>query len=380
MLAAIILHTFRRFKSSIVLGTLILNALVVVQNLAAAGTLSTLTTRHKVTESQENARILDFKLNYAQAGDLWGTIGDIKRAQGNLPAMTALLEGQFGRPQEAWSWFHVRTAQQWLPFWPGAIVHLGLDSEGLAYGLVQNPVVPELTAVGLLLGGVSLGVHGILPFLDLNLGFTIAAGFGREKRIDAVSTDLIDKLPLRTGAVKYYGFDFDLNRSFLWRSYTFTLSGQTHETIFETTTPTPQSGAGSIDTAMVKHRWQARARLNNSVDLPYFDKLSIGFEALAGPQPLPVPVLPRSWDYAHDMYAIPELGAMFGWGSCATALFPGEKSVDAYFGFYGGYIGVGIEAKLKKMTLSLGSWGIENSAAYHALGERLWTATVGIGF
>src|ERR1035437_9162607 len=85
-------------------------------------------------------------LFYSQAGPVWTTIHDIKRAEGDLPAMNRLLNQCFGKPEEMiggldglWVHFSGRDKNNYS-------VRMGADT--IAYGSIQNPVVPELHAVG----------------------------------------------------------------------------------------------------------------------------------------------------------------------------------------------------------------------------------------
>lgn len=315
------------------------------------------------------------QLSYAQSAAAWSTVHDIKTAEGNFGALNEVLKREYGVPEEAFT----RVALGYsAPLSHGSSDRLRFTvaAEGVGYGLVQNPVVPELhmnaEAAGLFGGGYSFLVTGGGPQLSLGA----VGGMGREKRVDATSTDLIEAIPLRNGAIYIYGFDFSIEQRFsVDRDTAIALSGSARETLFETTTPQPSSSALEEEkNSILTHRWKALGELERSLDLAFLDRTSLALQGIAGPQPLPVDLLPRLWDYAHNLYPTPELGALAGVGLALRSSLSRATNLACHAGFYGGYFGGDLALRYRGVSLVLASFGLENSAAYHVLGERIWQA------
>ncbi|MBI3542319.1 MAG: hypothetical protein HY075_03455 [Deltaproteobacteria bacterium] len=317
----------------------------------------------------------EVRVAYAQSAAAWGTVHDVKTAQGSLPALNEVLKREYGVPEEAVTSFAMSYSTT-LSKGASDRVRFAATADGVGYALVQNPVVPELhgdaVAIGTFGGGYSFDAGGV------DFGVGAVAGVGREKRIDATSTDLIESIPLRNGAVYLYGADFELARRFRFdRSTAFRLSGSAKETLVETTTPSASAGGALGASSQLFHRWRAAGTLERAVELAFLQRSVLLVEGIAGPQPLPVSVLPRIWDYAHNLYPTPELGAMFGAGLGLRAALSRASRLETHVGYYGGYPGGMLALKLSAVDLTLASWGLENSAAYHVLGERLWQASLG---
>ena len=321
---------------------------------------------------------VDVQLSYAQSSDVWATVHDIRSAQGNLPALNDVLKRSYGVPQEA---FTNILAGLSMPLSRGSNqrIHFSVAAEAMGFGLVQNPVVPELHMNAEVLGVVRGGYSFSWDQPGIDIGFAFVGGMGREKRVDATSTDLIESIPLRSGAITMVGFDFDVAHRFAFdRATSLNATGSVKETLFETTTPQAASEALSGQSqSMLTHRWKGMFALERSTELSFFYRSSIALEGIAGPQPLPINVLPRIWDYAHNLYPTPELGAMFGSGLGFTGKLSRQTSLEAHAGYYGGYWGAILAANFGWIKLSAASLGIEDSAAYHVLGERIWQASLG---
>ncbi|MEK6579067.1 MAG: hypothetical protein AABZ55_07550, partial [Bdellovibrionota bacterium] len=93
---------------------------------------------------------------------------------------------------------------------------------------------------------------------------------------------------------------------------------------------------------------------------------------VAGPQPLPVRVLPRTWDSIHEVKPFPVIGASLGAGSTIRAFTNERKFIlELTGGFYGGYFGAGAEARFKKLGIAAGTWGIERSSGFKISQSRI---------
>ncbi len=177
-----------------------------------------------------------------------------------------------------------------------------------------------------------------------------------------------------------YGIDIDVARKFeLNHQYAINTHIAFKETIFETTTLPAQMDLDQKQ-SLITHRWKIISGIERQLLISGINKTSISLQGIAGPQPIPVDFLPRTWDYVHNLYPFPELGTMFGTGLYFKSALSHNTSIGSHLGFFGGYLGGDLLYNWKSITLSLATWGIETTSAYHILGERFWQASVGFSF
>jgi hypothetical protein len=317
-------------------------------------------------------------LEYAQSARAWETLGDIQGAQGNLSAIDDILHRDYGTFEESFGRFDVGVSGIRTPIQLGAFrrAYFGASAEAIGTGIAENPVVPELHATALAGGSLSAGFATKLGERGPSLSYGLTAGAGSEKRVDAYSTDVIDSIPVRTGSYTLVGADFAASHSVsLGSRADLKLGASERETLFLTTVPAAALGAGA-DTQLWTHRWRLDAE-------PGSTALTSGHgrafaQLIAGPQPLPVDCLPRVWDYVHALDPFPELGALVGAGGGWETAWGARSRLRLAAGFYGGYVGAGLEGRFGAFTASAGSWGIEGSSAYQTMGSRIWSAALGL--
>jgi hypothetical protein len=316
---------------------------------------------------------------YGQSRDVWDTVHDVKSAQGNIERINDILQQKYGTYEEAMSTLGVRmdgfrgfdSAPLLKHYW----IEVGAEAD--AFGLVRNPVVPELHANAVMAGIASFGFEGKFndPGLKTRLG--IVGGSGYEKRIDAFSTDLIDKLPVRNGHLYFYGLEQDLSMRVQASQWELSPRLSAHEINFETAVA-PSSLDVMEGNQYFAFRWKAQFEATHEVSI--WERSRGGVVAVVGPQPLPVDVLPRVWDYSHRMQSFPEVGAMLGGGVILSKSWSRSSSWNNVVGFFGGYWGGESSLQLGAFRANVGTWGIEASSAYRTLGQRIWTAGLGVGF
>lgn len=122
-------------------------------------------------------------------------------------------------------------------------------------------------------------------------------------------------------------------------------------------------------------RWNVKGSAGKN-----FGNIDAELEGTLGPQPLPFELLPLTWDYAHDMYAWPELGAMVGLGTNVRWALGPRSELLLNFGMYAGYLGGRFEFSHQALFVRAGTYGIESSAAYDNTEIRLYTAQLGFNF
>lgn len=324
---------------------------------------------------------LGLAMVYGQSAALWSTYQGVSNAHGSVPIINSLLTRNYGTYQEGFSRVSAELEVPGAGDAGGAGLarkfYVGTAAEADGFGVAENPVVPELHADLLVDQLLTAGALGRIEPWGLSTRIGVVAGMGYEKRIDEYSTDLIDHQPIPGGILSIYGLDQEVSRvSAVGGGGSLEGALLLRETLF-----VPTLGASSLDpnrgTEFVTFRWKQDTKFWEDVRLPGLQDARVGIESILGPQPLPVDILPRSWDYVHRLQSFPELGAMAGGGAVLKGGWSPRGSFESMAGFYGGYWGGALSGRLGDCIVSLGSWGIESSSAYQGLGQRIWTAAMG---
>ena len=247
----------------------------------------------------EPASLFTADLMYAQSSAFWSTVHDIQDAEGNIDQINQVLNANYGTYEILFSRLDLNESEiatGW-DFSPVRRLNFGFSSNLIAYGEVQNPVLPQIVADAVLSGELHGSFTGAIDPIDLHTGIGAHVGWGYEKRVNAVSTDLIQSIPTQSGHVSFYGLDFALGRNFeLADGLTWIASGTASETFY----------SSSIDRSIASYQsWKMKN------DLQYG---SFTLETVLGPQPIPIDFLPRTWEYVNKLDPLPELGAMAGAG------------------------------------------------------------------
>ncbi|MFL5815309.1 MAG: hypothetical protein ACJ763_17160 [Bdellovibrionia bacterium] len=316
---------------------------------------------------------------YGQSRDVWGTLHDVKSAQGDLESINEILQRKYGTYEEALSTVKVRvdgingfeSSKLLEKIW----IEVGTEAD--AFGLVRNPVVPELHANAILAGAASVGFQGQESTTGFHTRLGLIGGSGYEKRIDAFSTDLIDKLPIRSGHLYFFGLSQDFAKTFTPSDWKIKPRLSAHEIEFKTAV-SPSSLDVVEGTSYFAFRW--KGQMDATHPIPALGQTQAGIVAVAGPQPIPVDILPDVWDYSHRMQSFPEIGSMLGAGLRMDKSWSQSASWRNTAGFFGGYWGGESSLHLGAFRANVGTWGIETSSAYRTLGQRIWTASLGMAF
>jgi hypothetical protein len=313
-------------------------------------------------------------LTYAQSPDAWTTVHEVENAKGDIDQIDDILHANYGTYEEIFGRVAVLTSgiKSGLEYPLFDSLYFGVSSDILGYGQVQNPVVPELQADIVLTGELKTGFDGRFDPLGLHTELGAHFGMGTEKRIDAVSTDLIQSIPTQTGRLTYFGFDFQMKRNFeIDRACEINSLGSVTESTFESAISGDQS---------TYVRWRLKNDLRMKLVPIITDKDDLIIETIAGPQPLPVEILPRTFDYVNQLDPLPELGAMVGAGLAWESQWKKTSNFIARVGFYGGYVGGGVSLATGILRFSVQNYEVEASTAYQTLGQRIWITSLGFVF
>jgi hypothetical protein len=293
-------------------------------------------------------------------------VHDIKDAKQDLNKINKILAENYGKYETGFLRIGGNLGEWSLD--PGSNLGVKLEVQAAAVGQIQNPVVPELLAGALAVGLVDIGWTKSLDKKNL-LRLNIVGGAGIERRLSAVSTDLVEKLPFQKEGVTLFGFDLFYRHKISFASSNLFLAGSTEETVYKGLGGTTSS---TLDRKLrrITHEPQLRADYIYSI---------FGAHAILGTHPLPEKILPRVWNRAANSNWNRELGAMSGAGISAVQKF-GKHSLIGSMGLYAGYLGGEIKWHMGRSEVKIMSYEIENSSAYKTLGRRTYSAAADIYF
>jgi hypothetical protein len=325
---------------------------------------------------------VDVSVFYGQTEDLWSTYHGIQDAKNNVPAIDAILTEKYGTFEEGIA--QINVLARGLPFSTSSNLlrtfYIGGGAYALASGSVDNPIIPVLH-VDLIVGGaLSLGTEGEFDFYPIGTRLGITGGWTKEKRADAFSTDLIDHIAFVSGNLGFVGFDqkFAEPSPGPKTGAAYRAALEMHETFFHSTIPAGSVGLTDQTQDLFAFRWKQSNEW--SIPVAIADSSRLGIQFIAGPQPIPVDILPRVWDWAHQLSSFSELGTMAGGGLHLRTLVNPHLLLDIYSGVYAGYFGAGFEWRYHSLSVDLGSWGLEGRSAYHSQGARIWTSRLSLTF
>lgn len=293
-------------------------------------------------------------LLYGQSAEFWSSIHSITSAQGSLTRIDEVLNNKHGTFEEVVSRIHVRHRSE--------DYYIEAAAEGVGTGELRNRVISELNVRILGMGTISGGITTASPDRTWELSGGANAGLGSTKHATAVGSDLIEKLALQNDRVAMLGPDLAAShRLGLGGEWTLQTSASYHGSAFFT----------SNQDTLFTHRWRLSVEGKNE---------TLGFHAIASPQPLPIDLLPRTWEYVHDVYPFPELAATLGAGASLRFTPNKEFSISGLAGYYAGFPGGTLEFAYQGTKLRLSSFELTASTDFQGLSQRLWMGTLELRF
>ena len=250
------------------------------------------------------------------------------------------------------------------------MVRGGISVDAAALGLVQNPVVPELVAAAtaVTIARVSVAAE---PAEGWSYEAALLYGWGIERRLSAVSTDLIESIPFQKGEVRLWGLDLAAAKEWKRPEKRFGLGAAWKGTKYNGI-EAQTSVALDRQLRSFTQWWEGRA------DYTWGEW---NVHGIVGSHPLPENILPRVWDRVANTNAWRELGAMSGAGAAWRKQLGAAASVSLTGGFYAGYLGFALRwAPSARTHIDLSSFGIENSSAYRTFGQRVYCLASDWGF
>ncbi len=299
----------------------------------------------------------DLDLNWQQSNNFWGILTQIEHGTGTLESANQLLNQTYGKPEGA---------EAGLFYRPTTNNYEGLELRELrvdmvGYAISSNPILPTIYAWGgygpqATIGGKFLEVYG---------------GIYQARRVQAVSTEIIDRRLLENYQVNFWGLGFHDQFEFndLISNIPIQLEIKTRHTQFTTST----------NENNWYHRWKINILSDFTKVTPEFLPNINGFLIL-GPQPSPsFESQGLIWDYLWKVDPFSDLWSMVGIGFRIEL----KKTLGAYVqtGLFAGYLGaeLGIQP-LPRFKVNIKTYELETSSAFQAQGIRFWGAEAGIEF
>jgi len=308
-------------------------------------------------DSAVNSRC-KFSFDHSETSGAWGIIGVAGNDNRTLNDVTQAIQNQLGRPDEMMNSLRG-------DFCYRKNFNLRLEVSQDAFVIAHNPVVPELRGSNSMMGLVGL------QYDDL---FTLWLGGATESYINLVSTDLLDHPLSQRNRIYTVGFDLDFQRTVnVADNANLNMALQSHNTFYNTSINIDWNGVST--TQAFTNRWKVESAYLWRVDTTEF-----GPEIIAGQQPVPIDMLPRVWDYVHQIDFLPEAQTLLAGEMKLVHHFSGNKDLTTEGGFYGGYVGGDVSYSNQSLVLTASSFGIETSSFYQALGERFWELKMSLLF
>jgi len=311
-------------------------------------------------------------LEYGQSSKVWPVLYEVQTARGDLQKINRILNENFGTYQTTFARFGSDFDVHGFQGLYLNKIKLSIVAEAAALGLVQNPVLPELLASLIAVGLVRVSFHGFLS-VDRSWVYesALVGGHGVERRLSAVSTDLIEKIPFQKANVWLAGIDLLGKKIWNRKKDKIEIKGEvrgTHYNGLEGQTSV------SLDRKLRKGTYQWDIRID-------YAREWWGLHGILGSHPLPTELLPRVWDRVANTTPWRELGAMSGFGARAKYGLGAKSKMVLLGGFYAGYIGGELQLHTGARTnFRFASYKIENSSAYRSLGQRVYVFLSYISF
>lgn len=309
-------------------------------------------------------------VHYGAHSEFWDELELLRSDLNAAQKLSEILERDL---RFAEGFVHARLIHQaqdcvWGCLWNRVYFSLGWDS--LAGGRVQNPVLPELQGYALWMVPIETGVW--FQGKQLSWGLGSLAGLGRQTLYQGLAsaylTDAWEEhasvFALGAGAFVEWQNEF---ASTLW----FRTRYQIRVLHFYTHLDNPRFDYRAESDNWI-WRWREQSEVMRRWKTDSAGTWAWGADLIFGAQPLPYEILPVVWDAVHDVYAFPEFAAMVGLGAIAQWTSPEEDvGLEIRSGYYAGYFGIGGALRLWKISLGLGSFGVEQSSAYRVQESRL---------
>lgn len=318
-------------------------------------------------------------VSYGNTPDAWSSFRTVKASKNDLPTLLGVLRRNYGTYQASFAGVELSLERIPIQLWWIDYLHFYVRTEAAGVGEVHNPVLPELKAAFAFDEMAALKAEHFFRTIGLRSRLGLVYGKGKETRIQGFVTDFLETTPKRTGEFSFYGADLELENISYWNKKFY----QWNSALYRPTWYLPTLGGNTYLFADPDRTKTARTKIRSATVYQTswmgLAPKEFGPELVLGPQPLPVEIMPRIWEYVHQIYPWPEYGAMVGVGMLARW---GSRDFQLITraGLYAGYLGAFLGLKYGLLAFDLGSASIEESAAYKTRAQRCWLANLSLKF
>jgi hypothetical protein len=219
-----------------------------------------------------------------------------------------------------------------------------------------------------------------VPFEKSGWNYSIGSslGLGEQKTVAGTATDFFSNVPIRNSVLFISGLTLSLGRQQHYDNNVRTFSLLTFKPNYFHSNYSQYSSDLQTSRDLFTFRWKMAFEWTVSIDSPTKAGAEAGIQTLAGPQPIPKDILPRTWDNIHEVKPFPVFGSTVGLGGVVRA-FTNQREylLELLGGYYGGYFGAGAEARIWKFILSAGTWGLEQTTHYRMAESRIEYLSLG---
>ncbi len=321
---------------------------------------------------------------YAHSTRFWSTINALEERGVSLIEVQNLLSERYSVPEEGFAalsvTYQAETNDRFQRFFPRGYIRTRLDT--LAGGVVRNRVLPEVQGYRTTTVQVDLGLNGlpdprpdhITDDWGIQLGSVL--GIGSHESLDALALDLFPIAPIRRSTLFFWGGEFTIA---LKQSLGSTLRVNSWASLRPTVFHANSSASNDYD--IQSTRLHVRWRTHSEWTLSWSDQTESSVLLISGQQPVPSFLLPRAWDAVHRLSFNPSVAQLIGLATALTwknGLY--TRFVRLEGGFFGGYWGAQLHARLGSAQAHVGTLGFEQSSGYRISESRVQYATLGVCF
>lgn len=313
---------------------------------------------------------------YAQSDDFWDQVDRLKESADTAQILSQLFEDTQGKVTEGMASGGIYYASSGSPlglsFMSRGIV--ALETEAVAGGYVRNRISPEIEGYNTWGVSLSAGAQRHLPVNESGWGLIAltTSGIGKQELIRGEVTSYLSEAIESESTLFYQGFDLGVEFQSLWSDHLRFRSSYYFLPTYFYSQAKDDEHLFEISDGKWRLRWRTQFEVTTRTSSFGSGALELGTQAIGGPQPIPMAVLPRIWDGIHEIDPTPSAGALIGLGGVARVVSQSRRySLEAFGGFYGGYWGAGAALQIGWLHLRGGTFGVEQSSNYQLRETRL---------
>ncbi|HVJ64329.1 MAG TPA: hypothetical protein VM901_03650 [Bdellovibrionota bacterium] len=322
------------------------------------------------------AQVIGIQGFYAQSSDFWKQVDRLEDSADTAQIMAQMFEETQGEASEGMAsgglYYASNGAPLNLSFLDRGIV--SLEVEAVAGGYIRNRISPEIAGYATWAGSITTGVQRVLPVDESGWGATglITTGIGKQRVIRGEVTSYLSEAEEDSSSLFYQGFDAGLEFQSIWGDGLRFRSGYFFMPTYFYSQSDDTANIYEINDSRWSLRWRTQFEFTARTSDFGQGAVELGGQVISGPQPIPMPVLPRLWDGVHDIDPAPAFGSLVGVGGVGR-LVSGSRnySLETFGGFYGGYWGAGAGLRLHVFHIRAGTFGVEQSSNYQLYETRV---------